>query len=72
MIDYNLVSNKQTSAGLDSFRVLTEELTDDQIYFSISDSDKNSLEQLMDNSQGIPNSSQVNEVPPINISILHI
>ena len=27
---HNLVSNKKTSAGLDSFRVLTEEPVDDQ------------------------------------------
>ena len=42
LIDHNLVSNKKTSAGLDSFRVLTEESVDDQIYFGISDTDKNS------------------------------
>ena len=41
LIDHNLVSNKKTSAGLDSFRVLTEESVDDQIYFGISDTDKN-------------------------------
>ena len=29
LIDYNLVSIKETSAGLDSFRVLTEEPVDD-------------------------------------------
>ena len=29
LIDHNLVSNKKTSAGLDSFRVLTEEPVDD-------------------------------------------
>ena len=38
-----IVSTKKTSAGLDSFRVITEELVDDQIYFNISGSDKNSL-----------------------------
>ena len=42
LIDYNLVSNKKASAGLDSFPVITEEPGYDQIYFSISDSDKNS------------------------------
>ena len=42
LIDHNLVSNKKTSAGLDSFRVLTEESVDDQTYFGISDTDKNS------------------------------
>ena len=31
LIDHNLVSNKKTSAGLDSFRVLTEEPADDEI-----------------------------------------
>ena len=41
LIAHNLVSNKKTSAGLDSFRVLTEESVDDQIYFGISDTDKN-------------------------------
>ena len=66
LIDHNLVSNKKTSAGLDSFRVLTEEPVDDQIYFSISDTDKNSSEQLTDDS------SQINAVPPINTSILDI
>ena len=40
-VDYRLVSNKKTSAGLDPFRVLTRELVNNQIYFSISDSDKN-------------------------------
>ena len=68
-IDYNLVSNKKTSAGLESFRVPTEEPVDDQIYFRISDRDKNSSEQLRDDSQGISDSSQVNAVPPINTSI---
>ena len=72
LIDHNLVSNKKTSAGLDSFRVLTKEPVDHQIYFSISDRDKNSPEQLTDGSQGIPDSSQVNAVPPINTSILGI
>ena len=72
LIDYDLVSNKKTSAGRESFRVLTEELVDYQIYFNISDSDKNSSGQLTDDSQGTPNSSQVNVVPPINTSILHI
>ena len=71
-IDHNLVSNKKASAGLYSFRVLTEESVDDQIYFSISDTDKNSSEQLRDDSQGIPDSSQINAVPPINTSILDI
>ena len=52
--------------------MLTEELVDDQIYVSISDSDKNSSEQLTDDSKGIPDSSQVNAVPPVNTSILHI
>ena len=66
LINHNLVSNKKTSAGLDSFRVLTEEPVDDQIYFSISDTDKNSSEQLTDDS------SQINAVPPINTSILDI
>ena len=50
--------------------MLTQEPIDDQIYFSISDGDKNSSEQLTDDSQGIPDSSQVNAVPPINTSIL--
>ena len=45
---------------------------DDQIYFSISDSDKNSSEQLTDDSQGKLDSRQVNALPPINTSILHI
>ena len=56
LIDHNLISNKKTSAGLDSFRMLREEPVDDQIYFSISDRDKNSSEQLTDDSQGIPDS----------------
>ena len=72
LIDHNLISNKKTSAGLDSFRMLTEEPVDDQIYFSISDRDKNSSEQLTDDSQGIPDSIQINAVPPINTSILEI
>ena len=46
--------------------MLTEEPVDDQIYFSISDTDKNSPEQLTDDS------SQINAVPPINTSILDI
>ena len=46
--------------------MLTEEPVDDQIYFSISDTDKNSSEQLTDDS------SQINAVPPINTSILDI
>ena len=66
LIDQNLVLNKKTSAGLDSFRVITEESLDDQIYFSISDTDKNSSEQLTDDSQGVPNSSQINAVPLTN------
>ena len=57
LIDHNLVSNRKISAGLDSFRVLTKEPVDDQIYFSISDTEKNLSEQLMGNSQGIPGSS---------------
>ena len=72
LIDHNLISNKKTSAGLDSFRMLREEPVDDQIYFSISDRDKNSSEQLTDDSQGIPDSIQINAVPPINTSILEI
>ena len=40
LIAHNLVSNKYTSAGRDSFRVLTEERVDDQIYSNISDTDK--------------------------------
>ena len=68
LIDHNLVSNKKTSAGIDSFRVLTEEPVDDQTYFSISDTDKNSSEPLTDDSQGIPDSSQINVVPPTNTS----
>ena len=72
LIDHNLVSNKKTSAGLDSFRMLTEEPVDDQIYFSILDRDKKSSEQLSDDSQGIPDSCQINVVPPINTSILDI
>ena len=47
---------------------MTEEPEEYQIYFSISDSDKNSSEQLTDDSQGIPDSSQVSTVPPINSS----
>ena len=45
---------------------------DDQTYFSISDCDKNSLEQLMDDSQSIPNSPQFSTVLPINTSISYI
>ena len=67
-----MVSNKKTSAGLDSFRMLIEEPVDDQIYFSILDRDKKSSEQLSDDSQGIPDSCQINVVPPINTSILDI
>ena len=52
LIDHNLVLNKKTSTDLDSFRVITEESLDDRIYFSISDTDKNSSEQLTDDSQG--------------------
>ena len=40
-MDYDLVSNKNTSTGLESFRVMTEGLGDDQIYFTISGGDKN-------------------------------
>ena len=72
LIDHNLVSIKLTSVRLDSFRVLTEEPIDYQIYFSISDRDKNSSEQLTDDSQGIPDSSQINALPPISTSILVI
>ena len=45
---------------------------DDQTYFSISESDKNTSEQLMGDSQGIPDSSQVSAVPPINTSFSNI
>ena len=45
---------------------------DDQTYFSISESDKNTSEQLMGDSQGIPDSSQVSAVPPINASFSNI
>ena len=38
----------------------------------ISDRDKNSSEQLTDDSQVIPDSSQIKAVPPINTSILDI
>ena len=69
LTEHNLVSNKNTSTGLDSFWVLTEEPIDDQIYFSISNRDKNSSEQLTDDSQGIPNSNQINAIPPITYSI---
>ena len=33
-IDFNWVSSKKTFAGLDSFRVMTKEPVDDQIYFN--------------------------------------
>ena len=56
-IHYNLVSNKKTSAGLDSFWVMTEEPIHDQIYFLIADSDKTLSEQLMDDPLGIISSS---------------
>ena len=49
--------------------MLTEEPEDDQIYFSISDSDKNSSEQLTNDSGGIRDSSPMNAVRPINTSI---
>ena len=52
--------------------MLAEEPVDGQIYFSISNRDKNSSEQLMDDLQGIPDSSRINVVPPINTSILDI
>ena len=52
--------------------MLTVEPIDDQIYFSISERDKNSSEQLTDDSQGIRDSSQINVLPPINTSILDI
>ena len=64
LIDYNFVSNKKTSAGLDSLQVLMEEPIDDQIYFGISDSDKNSSEHLTDDSPGKLDSSQVTEYHP--------
>ena len=70
--DYNFVSKKKTSAGLDSIWMLTREPIDDPQYFSISDRDKNLSEQLMDDSQGIPEPRQVNTVLPINTSILNI
>ena len=56
-IHYNLVSNKKTSAGLDSFWRMTEEPIEDQIYFLIADSDKTLSEQLMDDPLGVLNSS---------------
>ena len=37
-----------------------------------TDTDKNSTEQLTDDSQGIPDSTEINAVPPINTSILDI
>ena len=52
--------------------MLTEEPVDDHIYFSISNMDKNSSEQLTDDSQGILNSSQINAVETIRTSILDI
>ena len=68
-LEISSIAEVWTSAGLESFRVPTEEPVDDQIYFRISDRDKNSSEQLRDDSQGISDSSQVNAVPPINTSI---
>ena len=47
LIDYNLVSHKKPSTGLESFWVMIKEPVDDQIYFSISESNKNWSEQLM-------------------------
>ena len=52
--------------------MLTEEPVDDQTYFSISDTGKNSSEQLTDDSQGIRDSGQINALPRINTSILDI
>ena len=74
LIDYNLASNKKTSTGHESFRMIIEEHVPvyDQIYFTISDSDKNSSEQLTDDSHGIPDSSQVSTVPRISASFSHI
>ena len=37
-----------------------------------TDKDKNSTEQLTDDSQGIPDSTEINAIPPINTSILDI
>ena len=71
-IDHNLVSNKKTSAGFDLFQVLREEPVNDQIYFSISEREKNSSEQLTDDSQDTPDSSQIDVAPPINTFILDI
>ena len=71
-MDYDLVSNKNTSTGLESFRVMTEGLRDDQIYFTISGDDKNQSEQRTDDSQGTSDPNQVSAVPPINNSISHI
>ena len=51
---------------------MTEEPGDDQIYFSISESEKNLPEYLTDNSQCITDSSQDSTVSPINISISFI
>ena len=42
------------------------------MHFSISDSDKNSWQQLKDDSQGTIHSSHVSSVPPINTRISHI
>ena len=72
LIDHNLVSNKITSAGFDSFRVQTEEPVGDQIYFKISDTGKNSSEQLTYDPQDIPDSSQIDAVPQIETSVLDI
>ena len=54
LINHTFVSNKKTSAGFDSYLVMRAELGDDQMYFSLSDSDENSPEQMRDD---IPNSS---------------
>ena len=51
---------------------MTKEPADDQIYFRILDKDKNSIEQLTHDSEGIPDSSQVSAVPIINTSISHV
>ena len=72
LLDNNLVSNKKTLAVLDSFWVMTEETGVDQIQFSISDSDKNLLEHLTDDSQGIADCSEVSTAPPINTVISYI
>ena len=60
--DSNLVLKKRTSAGLDSLRILTQEPIVDPLYFSISDRDKNLSEQLMDDSRGILEPSQIKAV----------